>query len=1504
MDQVNIAIDERRGRAAVRGGEESDRGLSTSPEPRGQMRDPAAAAPPAPAAVQLQLARRARAAQRMRSAGLWSGRIDSRAPSAEPLAPTTLFDAIAKCKWRRGDDTAAIVSLEWWRAYKVYKLGSNYGASAPPPPEPLSTSTLRMRNLKTLGEESEESGNDMFAEDEYFGLEAAATRSNGDDIRVIPFSAGLLLHAQYGGDLIVHPLVPRAVRAAAEKGSSRVELSCLRVSIEFWRAEETIQFVGAYPIFPAGSIRSIHSAKMQKSGFTPVLQLINIKQINQSPPERYRLILSDGEHFQQAMLSSRLNGLIKERAMVEMCFVRLNEFTVNEVQGRRIIIVLSIEVMSGPAAKSGTPKNIAKAAPTARSRFEDGLGRGAQGDEVVVFELAMSHYATTDQLHAAAIKQLSLCSPRTADADVSAMQFRFWKSLRDGRTRLPSLREELLPRISLHSIVSDANLLHVRMHGRSTARHSLNNSWGSAIDAHDAQVAAATLGAAAERRGASVAAAGAAAVPSSSAPLSPWVVWLGAAPSSLTPRSCDVLSQAVMSKKTRFATAELELRDLPADAEQARHPRLPYASTAKLLAWLRRLPEVNEVTCSDSVLREIVARVPRTLDELKSIESSSINDELKWVLPFIRKWFTICDESQIGSSLARTSCADAGYTALRMTFGAAMLDGVPRGLFENAIVDLDQMVIAIPIPDVSIRVRHHVWDRGDGTVATLLKRPPGLQTLIETSRCEAASVSGDAVKKPFALFHIHGSLFGSSVPRSVPRSWSLMPPSGLGPPELIDEDADSATFEWAQSLMCLRGNRFEVTRLQRVQHLPLWQRYASLRRQMEESGSSAAHLSSSSSSSSSAAGFPSFSCSSSASVRSASSASAADERWLFHGTRKTPPAQITVEGEGGFDTRLSNGRYYGRGNYFTNSPTYAHKYRYDLPRVGNPWDTSPARHQIFIASVLCGAAKDYGSSKDPSLMRPPPLPGAARLYDSVTGNPDQKSNEQMHVIYKNDQAYPRYLVTYEVRDPLSDRKQYVEHELRKHLPFQVMRKSKTELCNEAKMHVLRRASLGEQASGGGGGDPWCDPPRRASREELRHPTQLAELHAWASKRIRAVAMPRLPRASNFFAPPRGGFSTAAAAVSTIVDASDGELIFVAPPPPPSILTPVVCGDEKIDALMAATSRMTPPAGIHQATAHDKSHVLCTLNPAEQAQWNAFALQPPYRPPPPPPAALWRGLPISMIAPLAGAHTIYADGDEARATDQTSRSVWEWFEHGTWHPYAVADDLAVVARARLSSGGRRGATPITIRGQVYTIDFTALTQTNSLTLYARNIRRRVTGSAPPPPLPPPPPPLVAQPVSSAASGGRSRVTRSRTYGGGRRTAPVSAFVPPPPPVSAAIKIPKLRRTHPPPPGRRRAAAAPPAPRAAAAPHASSNQAFNQRRAHAYTQNAQAAATSAAAPGGVQAPPAKRAKLITNPNSGTPPPTMWACHACTLYNDMTSYVCAACNTSRAYPPGVQL
>jgi replication factor A1 len=115
-----------------------------------------------------------------------------------------------------------------------------------------------------------------------------------------------------------------------------------------------------------GSIRSIYTAPdAQKLGITPLLQVINVKLINSqsktSASERYRIILSDGEHFQQAMLSTRLNGLVKDETLKQFSKLKLTEFIVNKVQTRRIIIVLNGEVVGSSEEKIGNPINISKA---------------------------------------------------------------------------------------------------------------------------------------------------------------------------------------------------------------------------------------------------------------------------------------------------------------------------------------------------------------------------------------------------------------------------------------------------------------------------------------------------------------------------------------------------------------------------------------------------------------------------------------------------------------------------------------------------------------------------------------------------------------------------------------------------------------------------------------------------------------------------------------------------------------------------------------------------------------------------------------------------------------------------------------------------------------------------------------------------------------------------------------------------------------------------------------
>jgi len=131
-----------------------------------------------------------------------------------------------------------------------------------------------------------------------------------------------------------------------------------------------------------------------------------------------------------------------------------------------------------------------------------------------------------------------------------------------------------------------------------------------------------------------------------------------------------------------------------------------------------------------------------------------------------------------------------------------------------------------------------------------------------------------------------------------------------------------------------------------------------------------------------------------------------NERVLFHGTRSAKPEFIWKgKNASGFDPRLGKG-YYGIGAYFALKASYSVR--------GYSYNCGNGARQVFLATVLCGDTKIYGSKKDQSLKRAPDLPSghphAPGLYDSVEGGPHDGS--KMYIVYEGSQAYPLYLYTY------------------------------------------------------------------------------------------------------------------------------------------------------------------------------------------------------------------------------------------------------------------------------------------------------------------------------------------------------------------------------------------------------------------------------------------------------------------------------------------------------------
>ncbi|EIN07090.1 replication factor-a protein [Punctularia strigosozonata HHB-11173 SS5] len=96
----------------------------------------------------------------------------------------------------------------------------------------------------------------------------------------------------------------------------------------------------------------------------PTVQFLSIKKISPTgppganAPDRYRIIMSDGEHFVQAMLATQLNHLIEDETIGKHSIVVLDRFTANVVQERRLIIILDLTPVLKIAEKIGDPSAI------------------------------------------------------------------------------------------------------------------------------------------------------------------------------------------------------------------------------------------------------------------------------------------------------------------------------------------------------------------------------------------------------------------------------------------------------------------------------------------------------------------------------------------------------------------------------------------------------------------------------------------------------------------------------------------------------------------------------------------------------------------------------------------------------------------------------------------------------------------------------------------------------------------------------------------------------------------------------------------------------------------------------------------------------------------------------------------------------------------------------------------------------------------------------------------
>lgn len=107
-----------------------------------------------------------------------------------------------------------------------------------------------------------------------------------------------------------------------------------------------------------GAISKITSGGATSAELKPTLQVTDLKQVQTKQPQqsdRFRLVLSDGSHLQQAMLGTQINHLVKDGNLRIGSIVQLNQYTCTTVQGRMIIIILELTLVAEECELIGNP---------------------------------------------------------------------------------------------------------------------------------------------------------------------------------------------------------------------------------------------------------------------------------------------------------------------------------------------------------------------------------------------------------------------------------------------------------------------------------------------------------------------------------------------------------------------------------------------------------------------------------------------------------------------------------------------------------------------------------------------------------------------------------------------------------------------------------------------------------------------------------------------------------------------------------------------------------------------------------------------------------------------------------------------------------------------------------------------------------------------------------------------------------------------------------------------
>ncbi|KAF7322414.1 Replication protein A subunit [Mycena chlorophos] len=111
-----------------------------------------------------------------------------------------------------------------------------------------------------------------------------------------------------------------------------------------------------------GGCKQLHSAGPDDVDIfeaTYTLQVLSVKSVANNTTtgqDRFRIIVSDGINFVQAMLATQLNSLVAEESIKKHTILSITKMTCNFVQDKRLLIILSLHVVEQSDVKVGDPQ--------------------------------------------------------------------------------------------------------------------------------------------------------------------------------------------------------------------------------------------------------------------------------------------------------------------------------------------------------------------------------------------------------------------------------------------------------------------------------------------------------------------------------------------------------------------------------------------------------------------------------------------------------------------------------------------------------------------------------------------------------------------------------------------------------------------------------------------------------------------------------------------------------------------------------------------------------------------------------------------------------------------------------------------------------------------------------------------------------------------------------------------------------------------------------------------